>query len=113
MLLETIKQSNEPREIKERSKKYVVGIIGDLNNRKKKAAAHALQAQQQQALQSDSRASTAKRASDYASPDQYTNGVGLGKENNTNGHGSASLAARGKPRHDSRVRETEGFVGEG
>jgi len=44
VLLETIKQSNEPREIKERAKKYVVGIIGDLNNRKKKAAAQTLQA---------------------------------------------------------------------
>ena len=109
VLLETIKQSNEPRELKDRAKKYVVGIIGDLNNRKKKAAAQALLAQQQQAPQADGQASASKGANGYSSPYQHVNGVGSGKEEKVGGAGGTSLASRDKqPRHHLGVREEFG-----
>lgn len=106
VLLETIKQSNEPRELKDRAKRYIVGIIGDLNNRKKKAAAQAVQAQQQQqALGPDDHASTSKGGNGYSSPHQQMNDVGSGKENKVGGVGSKTLASRSKPRHQAPVEE--------
>ena len=109
VLLETIKQSNEPGELKERAKKYIVGIIGDLNNRKKKAAAEALQ--QQQGTHADgegSRAGGPKRASAYLSPYQYSDGVIGGEQQRLDGAGAMhSLASRGRAEFKSAEFVTE------
>ena len=99
-----IKQSNEPRELKDRAKKYIVGIIGDLNNRKKKkekaaqegALEHQAQGSQADAIERSG--SSGKRASSYTSPYHLGDGVVGGEQQRINGVGIVqSLASRSKP----------------
>jgi len=113
VLLETIKQSNEPHELKDRAKRYIVGIIGDLNNRKKKKAAQALQVQQQQeqALQPYDQALASKGENGYSTPHQQMNSASPEKENKVGGVGSTSLASRSKPRRQAGNKEA--ITGEG
>ena len=111
VLLETIKQSNEPREIKDRAKKYIVGIIGDLNNRKKKTAQQALQARQQRAPLLEDSAPTSVGANYYAPP-YHSDSAGLGRENDVIGFDTVPLASRAKPRRHGEVRQEE-FTGKG
>lgn len=114
VLLETIKQSNEPHELKDRAKRYIVGIIGDLNQRKKKEAAQALQVQQQQqdqALQPYDQTSASKRENGYSTTHQQMNSASPGKENKGGAVGSTSLAASSNPRRQAGVEEV--VMGEG
>lgn len=71
-MLETLKSSPEPRADIEHAKKYLVGVIGGLNRKKKSKV---------QALQPPTLASNGQALSPYASNMDVTGNVRTGKEN--------------------------------
>ena len=87
-MLEAIKQSPEAAELKSLAKKKIVGIIGDLNQRRrqKEQKQHELMARQQAQL-GDARApqSSVVLGRYGANGHQYTNGVGEGQGDRVNG----------------------------
>jgi hypothetical protein len=87
-MLEAIKQSPEAAELKSLAKKKIVGIIGDLNQRRRQKEQKQLEiAARQQAQLGGARTPQSSVVLGHygASGYQYTNGVGGGQGNRVNG----------------------------
>ena len=87
-MIEAIKQSPEPMEIKNEAKKKLVGIIGDLNQRRRQKEQKQLErSAQQQAQTKDAQALHLFDVTGHygANGTQYMNGTGEGKENRVAG----------------------------